>query len=703
MTAAPTAPAKVVTTPPPDKPRPPRDWSWRHGPIIGPVNAGAGLSAAAMVGDLAGVVGWWGAAAGVAAAAGATVRAHRQNISPLGLVYRAGCWATAGGWMSWALATSAWSPDVLAGLAAGALAAGLAAPEMAEHETRVVAQRRKAADVVAQAEAKAADDKRRIVIAEEWEARLTKASGFKGFAITAVQDWPDRGGYTLQVRLPGGVTRRMLAGLVDTLATDADLPLGCGAEIGPGTSRGVVLIRVSTVDTTAEAQLYPQDITPLTFTGPLPIGMHRASVPAVITLLEDPAMVVGRRGSGKTVTLQVINAGIARCIDALLWHIDLNGSGMSSPWLDDYLAGRVDRPPIDWVAATPDEALLMVRVAINIAKGRKVAYKALMKQVNDDKIPISATVPAIVIVLDEGAEAVAANRGNASLAAALEELISIARATREQIVLSGLRATSETIPTTLKKQVGIKIQMRPEELSEIAQLFEWNSGVAIEDAPYPGSGLLKSPETRGIAPYRGYDLRPADIRRIAAATGPMRPTLDATSARIGGTAYANRWARYRTWYTAQGGDTTAMPTTPQPDQPEPTQPQQNLGQGIAGLGGAKENLDNNLEKLRALRQQAENPEPASEQQPDFDAEFAAIVAGEEWDAPGTPAAADGRDSMVQILKAAGADGLHRDVLAEQLAKIGVTPSRPTLYRWLQAAEAEQIPDKAGWFRIIPSQ
>ncbi len=694
MTITPTATAKPVTAPAPVKP--PRDWSWRHGPIIGPVNAGLGLCAVSMVGDLTGVLGWSGAVAGAAAAGGVTFRAHRQDISPLGLGYRAACWMTAGGWMSWALATSAWSPDVLAGLAAGVLAAGLAAPEMAEHETRVNDGRRKEADALAQAQARDAADKRRIAIALEWEARLAKATGFKGFQVVGVQDWPDAGGYTIETRLPGGVTKRMLAGMSEALATDADLPLGCGVEVGGGKSRGFVLLRVSTVDTTAEAQPYPTDITPLTLTGPLPIGMHRASVPATVTILEDPLMIVGRRGSGKTVALQTLNAGIARCVDALVWHIDLNGAGMSSPWLDDFLAGRIDRPPIDWVAATPDEALLMVTVAVNIAKGRKVAYKALMRSVNDDKIPISAAVPAIVIVLDEGAEAVAASRGYASLAAALEELISIARATRLQIVLSGLRATSETIPTTLKRQVGIKIQMRPEDVEEVAQLFGWAGGITVEDAPYPGSGLLKTPESRGIAPYRGFDLRPADIRRIAAETAAWRPYLDKPSADIGGTAYANRWARYRTWYTDQGGDVTTMPTTPA--QPEPTRPEQSAGQGIAGLGGAKENLDNNLAKLRALREQAEGPVSAS---PDFDAEFASIIAGETWDVPGSTEEADGRERMVEILGVAGPDGLHRDTLAAALAKIGVTPSRSTLYRWLDAS-AQKIEGKPGWFRILPS-
>lgn len=701
--AAPKTPAKATgKTPAPAPPTParPRDWSWRHGPVIGPVNAGLGLCGASMVADLAGVSPWWGAAAGLAGAAGHGVRAISRDVTALGIAYRAGAWLSAGGWTAWALHTSAWSPNVLAALTAGTVGLGLAAPEMADHETRAVTRRRKEQDAAKLAEAEAAAAARRIVIAQEWEDRLTRVCQVRDVLVQAVQDWPEGGGFTLQVRVPGGA--RSIAGATDVLAADANLPHGCGVEVYPGKTRGVLLLKVATVDTTAEARPYPiSDLTPLTFTGPLPVGMHRASVPATVCLLEDPMMIVGRRGSGKTVHLQVVNAGLVRCTDALVWHIDLNGAGMSAPWLDAYLSGEQDRPVIDWVAPTAEEALLMVQTAIDIAKGRKVAYKPLMKAVNDDKIPVSAAVPAIVLVLDEGAEAVAANRGNATLAAALDELISIARAARVQEVFSGLRATAETIPTAMKKQVGVKVQMRPEDEAEVAQLFGWHSGVSIEDAPHPGSGLLKTPDSRGVLPFRGYDLRPDAIHAIARAVAPWRPTLDAPSRQIAGDAYADRWDRYGAWLTKQGG---TMPTTPDPTQP--TQPTAGTGgtgqpaeQGVAGLGPAKANLDQNLEVLRQLREQAaagQTPPSVTPAGPDIDATFAEIIGGEKWPTEEDPT--DGPAKVAAQLRAAGPTGLHIDTLLTSLAKVGTTPSRATLYRWLAAASAERT-DRDGWWRL----
>jgi hypothetical protein len=479
---------------------------------------------------------------------------------------------------------------------------------------------------------------------------------------------------------------------VDGLATDADLPHGCGVEVHPGKSRGVLLLKVATVDTTAEAKPYPIDnLTPLTFTGPLPVGMHRASVPASVNLLEDPMMIVGRRGSGKTVHLQVINAGLARCQDALIWHIDLNGAGMSSPWLSDFLAGQQDRPVIDWVAPTAAEAMLMVTTAVAIAKGRKVAYKQLMDSVNDDKLPISAQVPAIVLVLDEGAEAVAASRGNTDLAAALDELISIARAARVQEVFSGLRATSETIPTTLKKQVGVKVQMRPEDIDEIAQLFGWHSGVSVEDAPYPGSGLLKTPDSRGILPFRGYDLRPDAIRAIARDCRPL--AADSRQA-LGG----HRRDRLR----QPLGPLRRLAHRPRrhhahPENPRPVRERTHpAGGGIAGLGPAKADLDKNLAILRKLREEAENPKPQTE---DVNAAFDAIVSGEQWGTEEAPASTDDKAHLAKVLTDAGPEGIHIDDIAARLAKVGVKPSRPTLYRWLDAS-AEKT-GRAGWWRVSP--
>ena len=701
------------------------DWSWRHGPVAGPVNAGGGLVAATMVADLASVSPWWGAAAGAAAAAGVGVRAASREVSRLGLTYRVGCWLGAGGWMSWALATSAWAPDVLAAAVAGTLAAGLAAPEMAGHESRVRGRRRQAEAAASEAQAKAAAAAARVAIATDWESRLARVARVNGALVEAVQSWQSGAGYSMQVRLPqGGTTWKQLAGFADALAADADLPHGCGIEVAPGKTRAVVVIRVATIDTTATSQPYPIHAGATSFTEALPLGMERHSRIADAVFLEDPCIVVGRQGSGKTTCLQTINAGVVRSTDALNWHIDLNGSGMSLPWLAPWLAGETDRPVLDWVAPTVEEAELMIETAIAMAEGRKVIYQERMAAVDDDKLPIGPDVPAIVITLDEGAEAMGVNRGNKTLIGLLDKLVSIARAARIRLIVSALRATADIIPPNVKAQAGVKIYVRPESEHEVAQLFGW--GHSVEDVSRPGSGLLQRPSMPGLTPYMGFQLKPSTIRQLATICTPWRPLLDVPTARIGGAVYAHRWDRYRSWLasktTVRGGTMPAAPlpgdddpnatTGPAAGQPpvDPTNPTNpHRGKGMAGLASAAAEMEESLERLREVRKAAEarrNGEPGqppANTSDDVHAAFAAIVGAEDWSSQndgdgdqgddatsGTASTGQGgeqspQERMVAILRQAGPAGLHRDEVVARLKKVGIEPSRATVYRWLEAA------------------
>jgi hypothetical protein len=358
---------------------------------------------------------------------------------------------------------------------------------------------------------------------------------------------------------------------------------------------------------------------------------------------------------------------------------------------------------IDWVAPTVEEALIMVRTAVDMAKGRKGIYQQRMAAVDDDKLPIDAEVPGIVIVLDEGAEAVAANRGNQDLRVELEKLVSIARASRFNLVLSGLRGTAEIIPPALKAQAGVKIWMRPEDPHEVAQLLSWSgaAGISIEDAPWPGSGLMRAPGQPGITPYRGFQLRPAQIRDIAIACQNTRPVLDLPTARIGGSAYARRWDRYRAWHQTTGGviNMTSNNTPNTGGNPSNEGPQ-DRPQGVAGLAGAAGDLNASLERLREVRERAEqNNKPA-----DVDAAFAAIVGAEKWGDDGSSdsagddgdQAAEPQQRMLTILRGAGATGMHWETLQAALAKVGISKSKPTIYRWLRvAAEAGKVAQVEG--------
>jgi hypothetical protein len=676
--------------------------------VIGPLNAGLGAAGLAMAGDLAQVSPWWAAGAGAAAAAGVAARAATRRVSPLGLVYRASCWAGAGAWAAWALSTSPWSANTLAGLAAGTLAAGLAAPEMAEHEQRVVQRRRAVQEAGEQAAAAAS----RLVVARAWEDRLARVAQVKG-TVRGIWAWP-RGGYTLDIKMAGGAgVRRFTGEVLDALAVDAALPPGCVLEPHPGIDQSRVLLRVPVEDAFVEVIDYPGDIAPLTVTEGLPVGVYRDWQPAELTLLDDALIAVGVRGTGKSNFLNVVLAALARCPDALIWVVDLNGSGLARSWIEGWLQRPDGRPVIDWVAPTAAEAHRMTGAAVRIAKARKAGYYRRSKAADDDKLPVDAQVPEIVLVLDEGAEVLSLRAEERKILDNIDTLISIGRAARVQVAFSALRPNSDVIGSVnLKKQANTKVMTGPNDAGEIANLY--GRGFPVPDQTMPGVALVTTFTRPRPALAKIYRLRPARIEAIAAACQAWRPALDALSVRAAGPHYPDRWDRYRTWLNDQTGpdldDTEdTMPDTPRQDRP---------GSALEGLSTSAAHLQDSLASLREDAAAAEaaraggQPDPGQtgqqdstngqDQDEDDDEEdtaglrraFAEIVA----DLDGGPV--EGPTRMLELLAEAGEEGLHWQRLVDLLVAEGITCSKPTLYRWLSGAgDAVRSTGKSGCWAL----
>src|SRR5690606_1557375 len=130
-----------------------------------------------------------------------------------------------------------------------------------------------------------------------------------------------------------GVTWRTLAAHADGLAAAADLPEGCGVEVGPGVSRRRALVEVSTVDALRDDIPLPPITTPRTVNDPIPIGILRNGAPVAVPLRYDSAVLVGATGSGKSNELQTMLAGLLACADTLVCVIDYNGAGVALPWI----------------------------------------------------------------------------------------------------------------------------------------------------------------------------------------------------------------------------------------------------------------------------------------------------------------------------------------------------------------------------------
>jgi hypothetical protein len=554
------------------------DWSLSpRGIPSATAQAAMGLVALGGAGDLAHLSPVWaGLGAGVGALSHLVVSAHQAKHTPGAIVYRLVCWAGGGTWLTWAMSGphNWWNVNGLAALAVGAVGAGIAAP--------IANQTRRKADAAARRRGAGGD----LVpatgpLGAEWEARFYRVSKIK-VKVVAINKWPNGAGYDVVGQLPlGPATRDRIAAVCDGLATDARLPDGCGCELKPprpGGHRGEFTLGVSTAnrlgtrgDGRPPKLTYPADYSPRSILQQIDLGEHRDSSLAGVQLREDSMLVTGRKGGGKTNLLDVTTLGIGRCKDALPWHIDLNGGGMSQFWLHPWLQGETDRPPIDWAASTPIEALFMVKLALAIAKDRKSSYRTFKAQANAKLLPVSEHLPEIVIMIDEGAEALKPTNNDPitrQVRDGLEEIQRIGRNEGVNVVISSLRPTAGSISTDILNQSAIRLGMYGLSAADLGHLYDWQRGISMDDLPVKGTTFITTmPDAP--RPMKAYFLEPEQIKQAAVAIAAYRPELDDASAgianaeyefNIGGRTqlladlYATRYDRMRAAFTGQSAE-----------------------------------------------------------------------------------------------------------------------------------------------------
>ena len=518
------------------------DWSLRpRGAVSATVQGALATAAAAVAGDLASVHPAIGGAATAAGAVATVLRSAHLAHPPGALLYRLACTLGAGGWITYTLASGElWAQGTWAALGIGALTAGVLSPLGSVRRGRALPGRSLVLSRTAR-------------VGEDWEARIFRCCRLR-VQVTKVQEWPTGTGYDVHVELPGGgATRAQLAAAADALAADAKLPEGCGVEVSPGEHRGAAILRVATVNRLHEAIPMPTLRTGGSVLEPGHLGEYRDGTAAGVDLRQSSALIIGQRGSGKTNLLHVYTAQVASRRDAIVWHIDLNGGGMSQPWLHPWLEGRTDRPAVDWAAADIDEALQLAAAALRIAKARKRSTRALKIETNSSLMPVSPDLPEIVVMVDEGAEALSPmsrDRQAQELRAMLEELQRIGRNEAVNVVISSLRATQDMISPNVRKQAAVRVAMYVQDEEELAYLFGWNKGLSTSDLPGPGTGFIQDGQA-DPRPFRAYYMPPAEIVEASLAIARARPDLDDAAAAICGEAYATRYERMR---AAFGGE-----------------------------------------------------------------------------------------------------------------------------------------------------
>ncbi|MFE8960312.1 hypothetical protein [Streptomyces iakyrus] len=528
------------------------DWAAGHGPVTGALSATTGAFAVATTGAATSMPPGWALAVGAAGALGHTVVGLRVRNAGRTLATRAASWLVGAGWTTWAMTNGPLTWAALGSLATMGVGIGAAArssalfEEAREEEALAAEQRQIARELSAE----------RRAIAAEWVDRIQRVCSIT-VRVVGVEMWATGAGFSIDAELPaGGATWNKIAAESGRLSADARLPHGCTATASPGIHQGRVIIDVTTVNVLEQERTYPSDYGPLSVHTGIPWG-YRTNAEQILTYLrEQCALIVGPTGSGKTNMVHSILAGFARADDILTWVIDLNAGSAGLPWVLPALNGEISapdgrpvRPGIDWLAGTYDEAMTMLDVAVRVAKQRKMGYQDVLAKANTDLLPISAKIPQIMLVIDEGAEILSSpDRQVRKLGEKILEVIRIARAMGIRTVLTALGATGSVLSNLMiRREAKVRVALTGGETEgmDLSKMFPGSRGLRVDQAPYKGAGFMGTPESPA-ALFKAWRILPNQIREIIAATSDRHPTLDAVSAKAAGPAYARRWDADRT-------------------------------------------------------------------------------------------------------------------------------------------------------------
>ncbi|MEV8452061.1 hypothetical protein AB0467_04360 [Streptomyces sp. NPDC052095] len=650
------------------------DWAAGHGPVTGALSATTGALAVATTGAATGMPAGWALVVGAAGAVGHTVSGLRERLSARTIAMRSASWLVGAGWTTWAMATGPLTWAALGSLATIGVGIGAAARSTLLHEE------------ARELEAIAADERQvarelsaeRRAIAAEWVDRVQRVCTLT-LRVLAVEMWPTGTGFTIDAELPpGGATYDRIAQYSAALSADARLPHGCTAVASRGIHQGRVLIDVTTVNVLSEERTYPTDYTPLSVYTGIPWGYRTNAEEICVFLREQCALVVGPTGSGKTNMVHVILAGFARTTDLLTWVIDLNAGSAGLPWVRPALDANGApmegvRPGIDWLASSHEEAVLMLDAALAIGMRRKVAYQDLMAKENTDQLPISAKIPQIMLVIDEGAEILTStDRRMKDLAKKILEVIRMLRAMGIRTVLTALGATGSVLGNLMiRREAKARVCLTGGEVEgmDLSKVFPGSRGLRPDQAPYKGAGFMGTPES-AAALFKNWRILPNQIRDIVAATSDIHPALDDISTQAAGTAYTTRWDAER---TAWMRDTTNTPDTNTPD----TETGTTNGLNLSALRNTQESTEETL--ARKFREQIDaefatfdHPATSTEQPPTGGLNLSALQNEDNA----------ARQAALTLLLAAGPDGTGASAIARALAEEHGT-TRQTVVGWLK--------------------
>ncbi|MEU4575964.1 hypothetical protein [Nonomuraea sp. NPDC023979] len=381
---------------------------------------------------------------------------------------------------------------------------------------------------------------------EEWARVADQLSACKGSRLTELTELgPDH--RILRVQLvPITQLATSVAGCARNIETG--LLTQDGAHLRPGAVQilpdeddsTVVYVHIRQGNPLAEAISFDmvRPHLPRSITQPLILGMREDKEWDTQLLLYYHWVFGADTGGGKSNFIHTVLANLHLCADALIWGADMKGGRALGPWL----------PRIDWLATSLEEIDLQLRSLEQI-----IDYRSANIDLDSDKLAPSEKCPAIVYIIDEGAEVTGARnkagRG-AEFAKRLESINSLGRAVAVQVIFATQYCSLEAFTSPTFRQ-QFRVQFLLSTTSKLAASFllgddAW-SKLDVSMLSKPGMYYKRNVGMTAPLPARTPHMAPGDsndlVASLAREGAKVAPSLDAGSASVCVAEYASRRTR----------------------------------------------------------------------------------------------------------------------------------------------------------------
>ncbi|HEX2742956.1 MAG TPA: FtsK/SpoIIIE domain-containing protein [Streptosporangiaceae bacterium] len=368
---------------------------------------------------------------------------------------------------------------------------------------------------------------------------IAKAVGLAGIEVMSatVDVW----GWRARLRLARGQTLKDVTAKIPVI------------ESGLGTFRGAVRIyptpddlanrceiRVLNMDPHAGAIPWPGPSVS-SITQPIDMGPFEDASPCRIPFARLHGIFGGTTGSGKSGGLNVLMGNLVACRDVVIWAIDLKKGMELGPW----------ESCIDRLATTPEEAVTLLRDAVAVLQARAALLAAAGKR----GWPISAAMPALVILIDEYAEL--ADEAPAAMSDT-DSIARLGRAVAVTLIAATQRPTQKAMGAgAVRSQMDLRICFRvrePRDVDLILGQGMLKAGWDAHNLNAPGKFLVSAPGHDRPSRARAYLVTDEAVTHTAAHYANVRPVLDAESRRAIDSA---RWTR------SESRDSAPAPANPE--------------------------------------------------------------------------------------------------------------------------------------------